>query len=95
MKREEVNFYIRNFLKQAIEYKEDNDVLYIKFDFLPYEIRSFIHSQPGYQESKMKTMPRDCNCGVAAFYEADSFYSLMENFKKETNGNNSSFILES
>jgi len=64
-----------------IEFKAEEEVLYIKFDFLPYRVRSFIHAKPDYDPSKMKKMERECACGQAYFYEADSFYNYLTDYE--------------
>lgn len=80
MKREQVNAHIQDLTGEQIEFKEVNDTLYIKFDYLPYKIREFVHAQPDYIHDKMINVERECQCGKAYFLEAEHFYHLMSRY---------------
>lgn len=81
MTEKQVNELIKELSGQPVEIKEINDSLYIKFDFLPYDIRSFVHAQSSYDHSKMENAPRDCGCGHAYFLESNHFYNLMRRYE--------------
>ena len=80
MTKEQVNAYIKDNMGSAIEFKEVNETLYIKWDYLPYPLRSYIHSLKEYDESKMINVDRECQCGKAYFYEAKTFYEYLQNW---------------
>lgn len=80
MERELLVAYLKDEMGQDVELKEVNDTLFIKFDFLPYHIRAFVHAQPDYDASLMINIQRDCQCGTAYFLDANHFFNLMKRF---------------
>lgn len=70
--------YIEENIGESAEFQINNDTLYIKFDFLPFKLREFIHAQPDYDQSKMILLPRECQCGHAYFYDEKHFFALCE-----------------
>lgn len=75
--------FINNNLAGGVEVQMVNDTNYIKFDFLPYAIREFIHSQKDYDEKKMLLLARECQCGYAYFYEEKNFFELLARMSDE------------
>ena len=80
MNHNEINEYVKAMTGEPLEIMSENDTMYVKFDFLPYPLREFIHSQPDYDHSKMAPMVRECQCGQAYFLEALHFYNLTSRF---------------
>lgn len=80
MTREEINEYVKKYTGEPIELKSINDSIYVKFDFLPYALREFIHTSKDYDHSKMINSERDCGCGHAYFLEENIFYNLVNKY---------------
>lgn len=81
MTREQINAHIQDLMAEPVEFKEVNDTLYIKFDFLPYVIREFVHSQKDYDANRMINVDRECQCGKAYFLDAAHFYNIMSRYE--------------
>lgn len=80
MTREQINAYIKDNTGSFPEFKEVNDTLFIKWDYLPFPLRDYIHNLKNYDPNKMINMERDCQCGKAYFYDAKLFYEYLENW---------------
>lgn len=81
LSKKKVLSYIEEKTGKPAEIQMYNDTEYIKFDFLPYQLREEIHKLSEYDESKMVLLPRECQCGYAYFYESNHFFGLCKQIK--------------
>lgn len=75
--------FINDNLAGGVEIQRVNETDYIKFDFLPYKIREFVHNQEDYDETKMLNLARECQCGYAFFYEEKHFFDLLKRMPED------------
>ncbi len=65
-----------------MEYREHEGVEYIKFDGLPYLMRTYVQSKENYSQDKMIALEQPCKCGMTYYYPKDEFYKLLEDYNE-------------
>ncbi len=65
---------------ENLEFVDHNGVIYIKFDGLPYDIRTFAQENPLYDQNKMVELISSQRCGNAYYYPEQDFYILIEGY---------------
>lgn len=85
MNKQHVDKYIVETTNVFPELKEYKNIIYIKWDGMPYPLREYIFSRPDYDENGMIGLERDCGCGSAYFYDAIKFYLYLRDWKGPNN----------
>lgn len=65
---------------ENLEFVSYEGETYIKFDGLPYDIRTYVQSKSGYNQDKMVALTSECRCGTAFYYPENDFYLLFEGY---------------